>query len=360
MIGLLVMLEKLLEIEEKYHQIEEQISHPEIYNNPAKCRELSKQKSSLTEIIQLTQAYKKTIAQIEEDRKLITESKDHELVSLARSELDVLMGEKDEQEKYIRILLLPKDQNDEKNIIIEIRAGTGGEEAALFAGNLFRMYSRYAERKKWKKELIDANPTGIGGYKEIVFSISGDQIYSRMKFESGVHRVQRIPQTESGGRVHTSAATVAVLPEADEIDIQIDNKDIKIDVYRSTGCGGQHVNTTDSAVRITHLSSGIVVQCQDEKSQIKNKAKALKVLRARLLDKMTGEQNAQIAQERKFMVGSGDRSEKIRTYNFPQNRMTDHRINFTSYRLDEMLDGEIEELINALIFAEQTEQLKQI
>ncbi|MBP7462177.1 MAG: peptide chain release factor 1 [Candidatus Delongbacteria bacterium] len=354
------MLEKLLEIEDKYRQIEELLNQPDIYNNQERFRELSKQRSSLNDIFQLIKVYKTTMAQIEEDRQLIDQGGDHELIGLARSELEVLLDEKQTLEQRIRILLLPQDPNDEKNIIIEIRAGTGGEEAALFAGDLFRMYSRYVERRKWKKEIMDANPTGIGGFKEMIFSITGDRVYSKMKFESGVHRVQRIPQTESGGRVHTSAATVAVLPEADEIDVQIDSKDIKIDVYRSTGCGGQHVNTTDSAVRITHLPSGIVVQCQDEKSQLKNKAKAMKVLRARLMDKTLSDQHAKTAQERKTMVGSGDRSEKIRTYNFPQNRMTDHRINFTSYRLDEMLDGEIDDLIDALIFAEQTEQLKQI
>jgi len=352
------MISKLEKIEEKFIEIERQLNNPEVFNNPKKIRELSRQRSSLSDIINKIKEYKEILHSIDEDKKIINESKDADLVDLAKEEIDELFEQKDTLEKEIKVLLLPKDPNDDKNIILEVRAGTGGEEAALFAGELFRMYQRYAEKKNWKIEIMDANPTELGGFKEVLMSVSGDRVFSRLKFESGVHRVQRVPDTESSGRLHTSAASVAVLPEAEDIDIDINPDDLRIDVYRSTGHGGQSVNTTDSAVRITHVPTGIVVQCQDEKSQIKNKAKALKVLRARLLDKYQREQKEFIASERKTMVGSGDRSAKIRTYNYPQKRITDHRINLSLYRLDEMLNGDLDEMIDGLIIADQTERLK--
>ncbi len=353
------ILEKLESLEQKYNEINEQLNDPAVYNNSEMVTQLSKQRAELQEIVDVIKEYRKVLQSIEDDKEIL-ESGEEELKELAKLELEELEEKKEELEQQLKILLLPKDPNDDKNIILEIRAGTGGEEAALFAGDLFRMYSRYAERKKWKFEILDANPTDLGGFKEVICSINGDKVYSRLKYESGVHRVQRIPTTESGGRIHTSAASVAVLPEAEEIDIEIKQEDLRIDVYRATGHGGQHVNTTDSAVRITHIPTGIVVQCQDEKSQLKNKLKAMKVLRARLYDKYQKEQQEKIAQERKSMVSTGDRSVKIRTYNFPQKRVTDHRINLTLYKLDEILDGNIDELIDALIVADQTEKLKDL
>ena len=296
--------------------------------------------------------------QISQTRDMLNEDLDSEMEEMAKSELSGLEDEKQGLLDELKILLLPKDPLDEKNVIVEVRAGTGGEEASLFAGDLLRMYTRYAERNGWSIEQMSFNPTELGGIKESIFMISGDMVYSKLKFESGVHRVQRVPLTEAGGRIHTSAATVAVLPEAEEVDIEISPNDLRIDVFRASGNGGQCVNTTDSAVRITHLPTGLVVSCQDEKSQHKNRDKALKVLRARLLNQKIEEQNKDIAQARKSQVGSGDRSERIRTYNFPQNRVTDHRIGLTLYKLDQVMDGALDELIDALVLSDQSERLK--
>jgi len=295
--------------------------------------------------------------EIHDNRQLLEES-DEAIRELAKEEIVTLRERKEALEERLKILILPKDPNDARNVIVEIRAGTGGDEAALFAAELFRMYSRYAETRRWRVELMSSNPTGLGGYKEIIMSIEGQGAYSRLKFEGGVHRVQRVPVTEGSGRIHTSAVTVAVLAEADEVEIAIDAKEIRIDVFRSSGPGGQSVNTTDSAVRITHIPTGIVISCQDEKSQHKNRAKGMKILRARLLEKKQEEQRSEIAATRKSMVGSGDRSERIRTYNFPQGRLTDHRINFTLYKLDRVMEGELDEVIDALITHYQSEVLK--
>jgi peptide chain release factor 1 len=351
------MFQKLEEVERRFVEIGDSLSDPRTISNQAEFQRLSKEYSDLTDIVEAYRAYKKVLDEIEGNKDLLSEE-DEELRDMARDELQRLSEEKESLEKGLKILLLPKDPNDEKNILLEIRAGTGGDEAALFAADLFRMYARYAERQGWRVEVMSESPTGIGGLKEIVALIEGKGAYSKMKFEGGVHRVQRVPKTEAQGRIHTSAVTVAVLPEAEEVDVQINSNDLRIDTFCSSGPGGQSVNTTYSAVRITHIPTGLVVSCQDEKSQTKNKAKALKVLRARLLDKMTEEQQAELSKTRKGMVGTGDRSERIRTYNFPQGRMTDHRINLTLYRLDTIMDGDIEEVIDSLITSYQTEALK--
>ncbi|MCX6826238.1 MAG: peptide chain release factor 1 [candidate division Zixibacteria bacterium] len=300
------------------------------------------------EILKAGRLYKDCLKSINAVREIMNEPNDPDLLEMAKAELEMATGKLNELENRLNLLLAPRDPNDVKNAIVEIRAGTGGEEAAIFAADLYRMYARYAEKKKWRTELLSSNPTGLGGFKEIIFMVKGDSAYGHLKFESGVHRVQRVPQTESQGRIHTSAATVAVLQEAEEVDIKIEEKDLKVDVYRSSGPGGQSVNTTDSAVRITHIPTDTVVTCQDEKSQLKNKIKAMQVLRARLLDRLIEEKNKEIAQERKAMVGTGDRSAKIRTYNFPQSRVTDHRIGLTLHRLDDILQGNIDDLIDAL------------
>ena len=313
--------------------------------------------AELNKIVTAYRRYKQTLQNLEESQELLKDS-DPEIKDLARDEIATLSREKDKLEDELKKLLLPKDPNDEKNVIVEIRAGTGGEEAALFAGDLFRMYSRYAENRDWKVEVMTHHPTGVGGLKEVIAMIQGKGAYSVFKYESGTHRVQRVPTTETQGRIHTSAVTVAVLPEAEEVDIAIDPSELKVDVYRSTGPGGQSVNTTDSAVRITHLPTGLVVTCQDEKSQLKNKLKAMKVLRARLLDKITQEQNEKRSEERKSQVGSGDRSGRIRTYNFPQGRVTDHRIGLTLYKLDGILEGNLSELINELTVYFQAQALQ--
>src|SRR5690625_4651676 len=291
---------------------------------------------------------------------MLEDDLDEEMTEMAKLEISELTERQEELEEQLKVLLLPKDPNDDRNVIMEIRGAAGGDEAALFAGDLYRMYSRYAENHGWKTEVIEAHSTGVGGYKEIIFMINGTGAYSQLKYENGAHRVQRVPETESGGRVHTSTATVAVLPEAEEVDVEVRNEDVKVDTYRSSGAGGQHVNTTDSAVRITHLPTGIVVSCQDEKSQIKNREKAFKVLRARLYDKYQQEAQAEYDETRRSAIGTGDRSERIRTYNFPQNRVTDHRISLTLQKLDQILDGELDEFIEALIAEEQAEQLKNI
>jgi peptide chain release factor 1 len=352
--------EKLASLEERYEELGNLIGDPEVMSDMARWQQYVKAHADLTDLVNVYRDFKDTIKGIQETKTLLDEEDDGEMREMAQSELDELMEKKTTLEQRLKLFLLPKDPNDEKNVILEIRAGTGGEEAALFAAVLFRMYSRYAERQGWKTEVLNANITDIGGFKELVFLIQGRGAYSRLKFESGVHRVQRIPTTESGGRIHTSAATVAVLPEAEDVDLEIDPNDLRIDVFCASGHGGQSVNTTQSAVRITHIPSGIVVSMQDEKSQHKNKDKAMKVLRARLLDRMQDEQHQKMASTRKSMVGSGDRSERIRTYNFPQNRVTDHRIGLTLHRLDGVLEGDLDETIDTLITTDQAELLKQV
>ncbi|MCL0100302.1 peptide chain release factor 1 [Peptococcaceae bacterium] len=351
------MLEKLKQLETKYEELSNLIADPKVIADNSKWKEYMKKHTELEEIVTTYREYKKVIDELSDTKQLLKENTDAEMKEMIEEEIDNLKAKKQDLEQKLKILLLPKDPNDEKNVIVEIRAGTGGEEAALFAADLFRMYVRYAESKGWKVDVINTHYTGMDGIKEVVFMIEGKGAYSMLKFEGGVHRVQRVPQTESSGRIHTSAATVAVMPEAEEVEMDINPNDIRIDLFCSTGPGGQSVNTTQSAVRIVHLPTGIVVSCQDEKSQHKNKEKAMKVLRARLLEKAQREQHEKIASARRSMVGSGDRSERIRTYNFPQNRVTDHRIGLTLHRLNEILEGDLQELIDALITADQTERL---
>jgi len=352
------LTDKLEKIKERYEQITNQLSDPAVLNDREKMIKLNKERSELEDIVAVYEKYSKLIEDIKENKEIIKSSGDKELVEMAKADLQELEQSKDKLEEEIKILLLPKDPNDDKDVIIEIRAGTGGEEAALFAGDLFRMYSRYAELRGWKLEIIDINDTGLGGIKEVVFSLSGNNVFGDMKFESGVHRVQRVPETEASGRVHTSAASVAVLPEAEDVQIDINPNDLKIDIYRSGGAGGQNVNKVETAVRITHLPSGIVVQCQDERSQLKNRHKAMKVLKARLYDLELKKQNEKISAQRKSMVRSGDRSEKIRTYNFPQNRVTDHRIGLTLYNLTNIMAGHLDEFIEQLKLADRAEKLQ--
>lgn len=354
------MLEKLKQLETKYEELSNLIADPKVIADNSKWKEYMKKHTELEEIVTTYREYKKVIDELSDTKQLLKENTDAEMKEMIEEEIDNLKAKKQDLEQKLKILLLPKDPNDEKNVIVEIRAGTGGEEAALFAADLFRMYVRYAESKGWKVDVINTHYTGMDGIKEVVFMIEGKGAYSMLKFEGGVHRVQRVPQTESSGRIHTSAATVAVMPEAEEVEMDIDPNDIRIDLFCSTGPGGQSVNTTQSAVRIVHLPTGIVVSCQDERSQHKNKEKAMKVLRARLLEKAQREQHEKIASARRSMVGSGDRSERIRTYNFPQNRVTDHRIGLTLHRLNEILEGDLQELIDALITADQTERLAKL
>ncbi len=352
------MLEKLDFIEKKYEELSRKISDPEIVADQNQWRNLVKEHSGIEEIVQVYRQYKRINREISDTEEIIKDSGDKELKEMAEAELEQLKDDLEQVTQRLKVLLIPKDPNDEKSVVVEIRAGAGGEEAALFAAELFRMYTRYAERNNWKTEIMSENYTDIGGIKEIIFVIEGKGAFSRLKYESGVHRVQRIPTTESGGRIHTSTATVAVLPEAEDVEIQINQNDLRIDVFRSSGHGGQSVNTTDSAVRITHLPTGLVVSCQDEKSQLKNKEKAMRVLKARLYDMAQAEKNAEYASNRKSQVGTGDRSERIRTYNFPQGRITDHRIGMTIYQLEAFLDGDINEMVDNLITSDQAEKLK--
>ncbi len=354
------MLDKLNSIEGKYENLQELLISPEIINDHTQYQKLMKEISDLQGLVNAYREYKNVSAELQDAQEMAEEDEDPELVAMAKAEAEVLSERRDSIAEELRVLLLPKDPNDDKNVIVEIRAGAGGNEAGLFAADLFRMYSRYAEINNWNIELMDSHPSDIGGFKEIVFMIKGKGVYKNLKYESGVHRVQRIPTTESGGRIHTSTATVAVLPEAEDVDVDIDPNDLRIDLFCSSGPGGQSVNTTQSAVRITHVPTGIVVSCQDEKSQHKNRDKAMRVLRARIMDKVIQEHQDEIASNRKSQVGTGDRSERIRTYNFPQNRVSDHRIGLTLHKLDFVLEGQLDELIEALTAAAQAETLKDV
>lgn len=354
------MLEKLQVVEDKYLELESLIADPATIADIDRWQRFNKEHAMLTPVVEKFREYKDIVKNIAEDKAMFAEAIDDEMRHLIEAELAELLPRKEALDQELPILLLPKDPNDDKNVIVEIRGGVGGEEAALFAGDLFRMYAKFAEKQGWRTEIIDANATEIGGFKEVSFMVTGFGAYSKLKYESGTHRVQRVPVTESGGRIHTSAVTVAVLPEAEEVEVDINPDDLRIDLYCASGAGGQHVNRTESAIRITHLPTGIVVQCQDERSQLKNKAKAMAVLRARLLDKAQQEQTDAVAKDRKNQVGSGDRSERIRTYNFPQGRVTDHRIGLTLHRIDAIMNGDLDELLNALITADQTERLKQV
>ena len=354
----MISLEKIKEIKKEHSLLKNQVSDISNMKNQSLYKSISKKFNNLDKIVFRVERIENFTKQLAESKELLKTEKDNEMAELFLEEIEKLENDIQKETEILKEILLPKDTNDEKDVIVEIRAGTGGEEAALFVSDLYRMYSYYAERKKWKKEVISFSSTGIGGYKEVIFSFSGKDVYSYMRFESGVHRVQRIPETETQGRIHTSAVTVAVLPEADEVEIEIADKDLKIDVYRSSGHGGQSVNTTDSAVRITHLPSGFVVTCQDEKSQLKNKQKAMKVLRSRLLDAELAKAEAERSINRKTQVGTGDRSAKIRTYNYPQSRITDHRISLTSYKMNNILQGELDEFVEALRLAYRKESIE--
>ncbi len=349
------MFDKIQDLEIRFQELESLLSDPTVIANQPEFRKLSREHADLAPLIEAFRRYKKVLEELDENKELLA---DPEMKEMAEEEIGRLSEEKERLDAEIKILLLPKDPNDSRDVILEIRAGTGGDESALFAGDLFRMYSRFAEKNRWKVELLSASESERGGYKEVIASIEGQDVYAKLKYESGTHRVQRVPETEAQGRIHTSACTVAIMAEAEDVDIDINPADLKIDVYRSSGAGGQHVNTTDSAVRITHLPTGTVVACQEERSQIKNRAKAMKVLKTRILDTILQEQNAKMAADRKQQVGSGDRSERIRTYNFPQGRMTDHRIGLTLYRLDSIMAGDIEEITDALRTHYQMEALQ--
>lgn len=353
------MFDKLQGIEDKLEKINSSLCDPEVVSNQEEYKKLMREAKTLTPIVEKFREYKKANSDLTEAKEMLADSSlDKEFRDMASEEAAKAQKKTEELKEELKVLLLPKDPNDYKNVIVEIRGGAGGEEAALFAGSLFRMYSMYAERKGWKTEIMNENPTELGGYKEISFMIEGEGAYSRLKFESGVHRVQRVPETESQGRVHTSTVTVAVLPEAEEVEFTLDPADLQIDVFRSSGAGGQKVNKTSSAIRVTYLPTGMVVECQDERSQYKNKDKALKVLRSRLLEEKTAKQNAEIAGERRSQVGTGDRSERIRTYNFPQGRVSDHRIGLTLYKIEVIMNGDLDEIIDALVTADTAEKLK--
>jgi len=354
------MFEKLEEVERRYETLSHLLSQPALINRQDEFQKVAKEYAELGKVVDLYRRVKKLDEEIKDSQHLLAHEEDEEMKRLAKEELSRLTGEREKMEEDLRMALLPKDPNDEKNILLEIRAGTGGDEAGLFAGDLFRMYTKFAEKQGWRMEVLNRHYTGVGGFKEIIALIEGKGVYSRLKYESGVHRVQRVPTTEAQGRIHTSTVTVAIFPEAEEVDIQIDPNDLRIDIFRSSGPGGQSVNTTDSAVRITHLPTGMVVSCQDEKSQHKNKAKALKILRARLLDKARQEKQVEISEKRRTLVGTGERSERIRTYNFPQGRVTEHRIGLTLYRLDGVLGGDLDEILHALTTHYQTEALMEI
>jgi peptide chain release factor 1 len=357
--AVLTLTDKLDQLETRFHEMTQQLSAPEVVNDSARFQKLAKQHSELEEIVAKNREFKQIEKDLAGARQMVVESEEAEMRHLAQEEERQLTARKERVERELKLLLVPKDPNDEKNIIIEIRAGTGGDEAAIFAGDLFRMYSRYAESQRWKVEVLESSPSSMGGVKEIVAAIQGNKVYSKLKYESGVHRVQRVPATETQGRIHTSAATVAVLPEADDIDIKIEAKDLRIDTFCSSGPGGQSVNTTYSAVRITHLPTGLVVSQQDEKSQIKNRAKAMRVLRSRLYEMELEKQQAAITAERRGQIKTGDRSEKIRTYNYPQNRVTDHRIGLTIHQLTEVMDGKLAPLVDGLVTHYEAERLKQ-
>lgn len=352
------LFDRLQAVEDRYERLNELLSDPEIINDTKKLREYSKEQSDIQETVMTYKEYKSVKDQIQDAKAMLDEKLDAEMRDMVKEELSELEVAAEELEAKMKILLIPKDPNDDKNVIMEIRGAAGGDEAALFAGNLYRMYSRYAEMQGWKTEVIDSSATGLGGFKEIIFMINGQGAYSKLKFENGAHRVQRVPETESGGRIHTSTATVVVLPETEEVEVEIHDKDIRFDTYASSGAGGQSVNTTMSAVRLTHIPTGVVVTCQDEKSQHKNREKAMKVLRARVYDKFQREAQAEYDQNRKSAVGTGDRSERIRTYNFPQNRVTDHRIGLTIQKLDQIMEGKIDEIIDALILVDQSSKLE--
>ena len=352
----MAIFDKLEGVIDRFMEVEGLLSDPTVLSDQNRFRELSREHSDLSEPVEVYRRYKQVKQEVEDNRELMRDD-DPDMREMAREELPALETEAEQLAERLTLLMLPKDPNDGKNIILEIRAGTGGDEAALFASDLFRAYSRYAERHRWKVEILSSSESGVGGFKEVIAMITGQNVYSRLKYESGTHRVQRVPETETQGRIHTSACTVAVLPEAEEVDLDIDPSDLRIDLYRASGAGGQHVNKTESAVRITHVPTGVVVACQDEKSQHKNKARAMKVLRSRILDAMQAEQHAQMAADRKSQVGSGDRSERIRTYNFPQGRCTDHRIGLTMYKLDAIMQGDLDEVFDALITHYQAEQM---
>ncbi|ECQ9388025.1 TPA: peptide chain release factor 1 [Listeria monocytogenes] len=354
------MYDRLQAVEDRYDELNELLSDPDVVSDPKRLRDLSKEQSGITATVETYREYKNVNEQINETKELLGEKLDDEMREMVKEEFAELQKEKADLEERLKLLLVPKDPNDDKNVILEIRGAAGGDEAALFAGDLFRMYSKYAESRGWKVEIMDANPTGIGGYKEIIAMMNGNDAFSRMKYENGAHRVQRVPETESGGRIHTSTATVAILPEAEEVEIELHDKDIRTDTFASTGAGGQSVNTTMSAVRLTHIPTGIVVSMQDERSQLKNKDKAMKVLRARVYDKFEREAREEYDANRKSAVGTGDRSERIRTYNYPQNRVTDHRIGLTIQKLDQIMEGKLDEIIDALILEDQTSKLEHL
>lgn len=358
--GGLLMFEQLKSLEDRYEKLNELLSDPEIGSNPDKLREYSKEQSGLTDAVTAYRKYKVVTSELEDAKEMLEMESDSDMVDMVKMEIEELNERKEQLEEEIKILLIPKDPNDDKNVIVEIRAAAGGDEAALFAGDLYRMYARYAESHGWKTEVIESHTTGVGGYKEITFIINGTGAYSHLKFENGAHRVQRVPETESGGRIHTSTATVAVLAEAEDVEVDLKESDIRVDRFASSGPGGQSVNTTMSAVRLTHEPTGIIVSCQDEKSQIKNKEKAMKVLRARLYDMYQQEAQDEYDETRKSAVGTGDRSERIRTYNFPQNRITDHRISLTIQKLDQILEGKLDEFVDALLLEDQSNRLASI